>query len=137
MALLTTDKLDFKVDPLTGDLDLSGGRLNLSSGIDGVAQGIMIRVKMVRGEWFLNKLFGVPYYERTGVVTKDEALLGMKPFNRGRAIAAFRDVIITAPGVDKLLLIDVSFDNKTRGMRLKWRVRTAFGDTPTNEVVIA
>lgn len=131
---LSTDKIDFLIDPVTNDLDVSGGRLHFSTGLQAVAQGVGIRVRMIRGEWFLNLLFGVPYLQGK-TVTKDEALLGEK-FDRAKAAAAFRAVIAAAPGVIDVLLADVKFNPSNRKASLSWRVRCAFGDTETQTVTV-
>lgn len=131
---LSTDRIDFLLDPLTNDLDISGGRLHFSTGLQAVAQGVGIRVRMIRGEWFLNLAFGVPYFKGK-TVTKDEALLGEK-FDKVKAAAAFRDVIAAAPGVTQVLLADVQFNTSTRKVTLKWRVRCAFGDTETQTLTV-
>lgn len=129
MALLINDKQDFKLDLTTGDLDLSGGRLNLSSGQAGVAQGAMIRAKQIKGEWFLDQLKGVAYIEVKGIVTAQEALLG-KPLDRAQFEAALRDVLAASPGVLEVVLLEVTQNKRTRTVRSRWQLRTAFGDTP-------
>ncbi len=131
---LSTDRIDFLLDPVTRDLDVSGGQLHFSKGLQGVAQGVDILVNMIRGEWFLNQLIGVPYLQGK-TVTKDEALLGEK-FDKAKAAAAFRAVIATGPGVTDVLLADVQFNPGTRKASLKWRVRCAFGDTPLQTATV-
>lgn len=129
MALLSTDNQDFLIDPVTNDLDLTGGRLNLSRGVRGVAQGAMIRVKQIKGEWFLNRRTGVPYYVVTGVVSPAEALLGQK-FDRTKFEAAYRAVLEASPGVERALQLAITEDRKIRKVGARWQLRTAFGDTP-------
>ena len=124
---LLADPIDFLLDPATGDLDISGGRLHFSTGLQAVAQGVRIRVRMIRGEWFLDQSLGVPYL-RGSQVAKAEALLGEK-FDAQKASAAFRDVIAAAPNVTQVLLSNVVYDGRTRKMSLSWAVSCAFGDT--------
>lgn len=128
-----TDQIDFLVNLQTGDLDLSGGKLNTSRGLQAIAQGAMIRAKQIKGEWFRNKAVGVPYIVND-VVSATDALLGAK-FDRAKTEAAFRKVLETTPGVVRVLLLAISFDSKSRRVRATWRLRTAFGDTPVQEIV--
>lgn len=46
-----------------GDLAIENTRLVLIQGADEVRQMLQTRLLTVRGEWFLNLLEGVPYYE--------------------------------------------------------------------------
>lgn len=115
--MLSTDPIDLLL-AADADLDVSAG-LQFSSGTAGVAQGIRIRVLTFKGEWFLDLDFGVPYYED---------VLAQR-FNEHKARAAFRDVILGAPGVAELISLTVAFDRSTRVLSVAWKVRTAFDDT--------
>jgi hypothetical protein len=109
------DKIDFLLDD-NGDLVLTSD-LVFSIGINAVAQGIRIRIQTFRGEWFLDLDHGVPYYQD---------LLGHK-YNEIKARAAFRDAILSSPGVDDLLSLEVEFNNQTRELTVEWEVQTSFG----------
>ncbi len=55
---------DFYLNPLTGDLDLTGGRMRITKRIEELArQKLHITLKTFRGEYFANRLFGIPYLE--------------------------------------------------------------------------
>ena len=99
-----------------GDLVLTSDLL-FSTGINAVAQGIRIRIQTFKGEWFLDLNHGVPYYQD---------LLGQK-FNEIKARSAFREAIITAPGVVELISLEVSFNGQTRELSVSWEARTTFG----------
>jgi hypothetical protein len=117
LHVLSTDPIDLLLDA-DGDLDVSAG-LQFSTGAAAVSQGIRIRIQMFRGEWFLDLDAGVPYHQD---------LLGAK-FNDTRARAAFRDAIVSAPGVAALLSLTVAFNRSTRVLDVAWKVRTEFDDT--------
>lgn len=125
MALLETEPVDFLLT-VAGDLDVSGG-LQFSRGSAAVAQGLRLRLLKARGEWFLNRDEGVPYFEND-VVDAAEALLGQR-FSESKARAAFRDVILAAPGIAELLSLTCSFNRGTRELSVAFKVRTVFGDT--------
>lgn len=132
--MLRADKQDFKVDLLTGDLDVTGGRLNLSSDVAGIAQGAYIRVKTIKGELFYNQEFGVPYFKVEGIVDELDALLGQK-LDLGQFEAALRTVLEASPGVIQVLALSVSENRRTRKVSSRWQLRTAFGDTPVAQLV--
>lgn len=123
---LTNDALDLKLDPLTGDLDITNGKPSFVRGLDGVVQAVSIRLKVFRGEWFRDLLFGIPYYQE---------ILGKK-FNQQLAIAAFRTIILDTPNVIEILSLSAEFDRTTRIVTIKWSARTEFGDTTLQVTVL-
>jgi hypothetical protein len=128
MALLVTDRIDWA---LTEDNDLEIP-LRFVVGLEAVTQGIRVRCGMIRGEWFMDRDLGVPLFEGdedTLGVSADDAIFGQK-FNRLKAIAAYREAILSTPGVPSngIVAIDVDFDNPSRTMVVSWRVQTIFGD---------
>lgn len=77
----------------SGDLDLSARALRLTApGAESVGQKLRVRLGLTRGDWFLDRRVGVPYY--TDVMGKQPA---------GAAEALLRRVIATCPGVAALL----------------------------------
>lgn len=126
MTQLTTDIIDWAL-AADGDLDV-GQDVRWTAGLAAVAQSCQIAVSMIRAEWFLDDLEGVPYWERPGVPAAD-ALLG-QPFNSLRAIAAFRDALTSVPQVITIRRLEVAIDKATGKLRVSWAVRTTFGDTP-------
>ena len=115
--MLITDPIDLLLDA-DGDLIVTTD-LQFSSGLAGVAQGIRIRILTFKGEWFTDLEFGVPYYQD---------LLGHK-FDNTKARIAFRDAILSAPGVLGLTELETTFTGSTRALNVSWRVATVFGDT--------
>lgn len=99
--------------------------LRFTRGLAGVTQGISIRVRMFRGEWFLNLDEGIPYFDND-TVTEAEALLGQL-FDQQKALTAFRRVITAAPYVESILSLAVSFEGTTRTLSVTWRVKSALG----------
>ncbi len=132
MALISTDPIDLLLDS-EGDLVIQDGKLQFSSGLPGVAQGIRIRLLTFRGEWFLNRDHGVPYLAND-VVPETEALLGGR-FNEVRARAGARDAILSAPGVVDIPALAVAFSRGTRRLDVTWKARTEFGDTEGEETI--
>jgi len=131
--MLKTDNLDFLLDKSTGDIDISGGTLNFARGLQGVAQLARIRVNMIRGEWFADTSYGLPLLANRFVTTR-EAILGQK-FDKQKVTKAYYDMLITTPAVTDVLLLECSFDSKLRKVKIKWQLRTVFGDTIVEELV--
>ncbi len=122
MALLSTDRVDWALDA-AGDLVMP---IRWTRGIEAVAQGIRIRLQLVRGEWFLDRDAGVPYHEGNGV-DPTLVILGRR-FDRVRAEAAFRAAILRTPGVASITSIGMEFDARTRKLAVAIRVKVAFAD---------
>lgn len=125
--MLSTDALDLKLDPETGDLALgSDGGLQFVSGLEGVAQLVKIRLRLFRGEWFLNLDAGVPYYEE---------ILGEK-FSDTILRRRLLEAINGTPGVVETITLGISHDAYTRVITVTWAVRTEFGDTVPDTLAI-
>lgn len=132
--MLETDILDFKIDPVTGDLVITTD-LQLSSGLSGVVQAVRTRMLTFKGEIFYDLEEGIPYLAREGIPQED-ALLGMKPFNEVKARKELRDCILATPGIVELLSLQLILNKSTRGLSVTWQARTEFGDTPVDKLSI-
>ncbi len=113
-----TDPVDLLLDD-DGDLLVSGGLIYFSSGVRGVTQGIRIRMQTFKGEWFLDLNHGVPYWQD---------ILGKK-FNEIKVREAFRRAITDAPGVNRVVDLQVEYDGATRAVNVWWKAQTIFGLT--------
>ena len=54
---------DFALDPSTGDLLFENFGFTFVDGVNQVSQNLAIRLRFILGEWFLNTLAGLPYYQ--------------------------------------------------------------------------
>lgn len=106
---------DILLDPDTHDLDIVDGDLLL--GAD-VAQAVKIRLLAVRGEWFLDRTAGIPYYEQ--VLVKNP--------NLSHVDALFRQTIVETPGINQLLSFETDFDANTRTYTVTWSADTDEGE---------
>lgn len=104
---------DWALDAATGDLDLSTGNLTFVRGVDAVAQHLKIRLRFVKGEWFLDQRVGIPY--RSQIWVKNPNLAAIRTI--------YRRAILTTPGVDTLERIDLSFDAPTRRLQLEFSAK--------------
>lgn len=118
MALLETDFLDARLDT-DGDIYIGPNGPEWISGIEGVTQLVAIAIQLFRGEWFLNLDAGVPYFQEILARKYDPVLA------RQRLL----EEINTVPGVVEVLSLELEFEAATREMRVRVKLRTAFGDT--------
>lgn len=124
--MLITDPICF-ARRADGQLEIP---LRLASGIEAVVIGVRSRLLLFAGEWFLDLAAGIPYLPTAG---SDEriAILGQH-YDAAKARAAFRREILASPGVVEVTELLTSFAGATRSLSVRWRARTAFGDTPTD-----
>lgn len=120
--------MDFRVstspsleNPDVGDLELSNGQLVFTTGNDAIAQDIRVRLQWFRGEWFLDRRTGTPWFER---------VLGHKQGDK-LAEKMLRKVIMGTPGVAKIETMKVALDRSTRGLSVTFAVKTQSGAVVT------
>lgn len=132
MALLSTDPVGRLLDA-DGDIDISTGRTRFASGLTAFAQGANARIRLVKGEWFLNRAVGVAYAQNA-YVTAAQALLGAA-FDEAKARREFTTAISGTPGFGSMVSMVIAFGKATRKLTVTWTARTSFGDvTSTVEV---
>lgn len=55
--------IDFAIDNSTGDMTISSAAFSIVSGAAEVVQRIKIHLARCLGEWFLNTVLGLPWYQ--------------------------------------------------------------------------
>lgn len=55
--------IDIALDPKNGDVIFENFDLAIIGGVDQIAQNLSIRLRFIQGEWYLNILAGIPYYQ--------------------------------------------------------------------------
>jgi hypothetical protein len=102
---------DLHLDPLTHDLVVTGGDLELA--ID-AAQAVKIRLLFFRDDWFLNRAIGVPYFDQVFVKNP-----------RAEHLAAiYREEIAATPGIVRVDDVNVSIAPQTRRLSVDWSAVT-------------
>ncbi|HEV7717112.1 MAG TPA: hypothetical protein VGO53_16055 [Steroidobacteraceae bacterium] len=96
-----------------GDLDVQTGRLRAVTGTEALAQRLRVRLRLFRGDWFLNVLEGVPYHD---FVLRKRTSPGVRREVFRRAIAEMR-------GVLDVVSLDVQVDPRTRTLSVTGEVR--------------
>ena len=118
--------MQLALDTATWDIGLDGSG-NIAVLVDPsalLAQRIQCRLQTFKGECFLDREIGVPYYEE--ILKKNPDL--------GRIRSLLSSVISGVDGVDKILSLDLSFDRKTRMLSVTFRVIGQDGSIATGEV---
>lgn len=105
--------MDFKLvrtidldNPVVGDLFLDAtGQLVLVDGVEAIAQQIWVRLQFFKGEWFLDRRQGVPYFENVFIKNPSRELLE----------TIFRGIILDTPNVESLdsFLLDIETATRT------------------------
>lgn len=108
--------IDIALTP-SHDIDASSLDLTLVDKGEQVRQQLLIKLKLWRGEWFLDTEFGTPYLQQ--ILGKELTLSG--------ALAALRKSILEVPGVRRILLFSYSFSNQERRLTVEFTVDTEFG----------
>lgn len=103
-----------------GDIDISTGDLVLLTGAEAISQHLKIRFRFMLGEWFIDQRVGIAYFQT--ILVKGTSL------NVVREI--FRKVIVTTPGVAKLLSLDLVYAGVTRVLTVTFEANIVGADEP-------
>jgi len=108
---------DFTLDEDIGDLNFEAGDLSLTEERDAIRQRLAMRLRLVRGEWFLNFLEGVDYYGQ---------IWGKK--TSAQIDAELTRVILTTDGVEGLVApIEYLLNRTRRILEVAFEVTTTEG----------
>lgn len=99
------------------DLDTSTLDLRLLTGAEKVRQQLEIKLRLWRGEWFLDSDFGTPYLQ---------SILG-KQLTLSGALAAIRLSILEVDEVLAITEFTYDFNNSTRLLSVVFVVETPYG----------
>ncbi|ALK30466.1 hypothetical protein [Burkholderia plantarii] len=104
-----------------GDYTFGGGMNDfLEDTPEAVAQAVLTRLRLLRGEWFLDTTAGMPWAG---------AVLGKN--TQGTADAAVRACILDTLGVTEIAAYASEIDAATRTLRVTARIGTIYGTTNT------
>lgn len=98
LKLVAPHEVDWE-NPIEGDLFIYNNNLVIVTGVDEVAQAIRCRLRMFRGEWFLDLREGVPYIQEVFRKVGGQRLPILK--------AMFRNIIVDTNGVESVREIDL------------------------------
>lgn len=101
-----------------GDLTLALGDFVFVEGSYRVAQAIETTLRTLRGEWFLNLDFGVPYFQN---------VLGKKMIEQSDFDSIIKAAIVDIEDVNRILEYESSFDHPGREYSVSFKADTTFG----------
>jgi hypothetical protein len=105
----------FKVE--NNDFAYESGRLVRLTGVDALTQIIKNRLSIWLGEWFLAESFGIDYI----------GLFNQRDFLEKRFRLIASNAILADSRVEKIIKLDVSFDNSTREITADFVAETSEG----------
>lgn len=117
---------DLKLDPLTGDLDISNNEASLTTGLEAKRQHLVQRLSLFFAEWFLNTTEGMPYFQH---------ILAKNP-NPVVIDASFKNTIINTPGVTQLESFALDLNTAARNLTLSFKVKTSEGDIEFKDLIL-
>ena len=120
--------MDLLLNPETWDIVWNNGPLTKEYTTQPltqtVGQRLKIRLLTFYSEWFINTVYGVPYFER---------LLGQKQTSKAAADLIFQSQILAEEGVKEIVTFESTFVN--RRYSLVFSVRVVTGEVTAPIVV--
>jgi len=108
---------ELALDPLTGDLRVTGGELSVLTGKEALAQRIAVRLRTFLGEWIFDITIGTPWFQNILGTRRREGLI--QTLVRAR--------VQNTPGVERVVTMTVSL-NKQRVASISGKVLAEGGD---------
>lgn len=114
--------IDLMLDPSTHDWPTPSIANNydipLVDGIEQISQNLNIRLRFFAGEWYLNTLVGIPYFQ----------FFFIKNPNRIQVETFLKDAILDTPGVRDLTSFSSDFNGKNREFSVNFSASTESGE---------
>lgn len=117
--------IDFALDPKTGDLVFEDFDFAYVGGVNQIAQNLAIRLRFIQGEWFLNILAGVPYYQ----------YFFIKNPNQIQIETFLKDEIANTPGILDITSFSSDFDGKNRKFTVNFGCRSINGNLEMEQIL--
>lgn len=108
-------------NPLAGDLDRLNGQIHFWDGMEARRQKLTMILQFFKGEWWLNRDEGIPYFEN---------VFGKQRLAIVRNV--FRQALLACPGVAQIPILQLTLDNATRQLAVDWQVLFDDGTTLTS-----
>lgn len=105
-------------NPLAGDLRLLNGQIHFWDAQEARRQKLRMILQFFKGEWWLNREEGIPYFTR--VIGKNRKAI---------VLNVFRQAILTAPGLVRIDELSLDVDPVTRLGRVAFRLLYDDGTT--------
>lgn len=107
----------------SGDFTIGSGQDFYINTPDAVAQAVLTRLRLWRGEWFINTTDGTPW---------NQEILGKR--QRGKSPdGAIKKRILGTEGVREILSYSSNFDGNTRNLTVNATISTIYGEATITE----
>lgn len=110
----------------SGDIKIDAGEASLIDDAEQVAQNVETRLRTLRGEWFLDRALGVPYF--SGIL--GEPMVDISTFD-----ALIKAEIVDVDGVNRIVAFESSFARSTRVYSVSFTADTIYGPIDYEGVV--
>lgn len=102
-----------------GEIDLTGGKASLVKDADAVGQKLRLKISSFQGDWFLDLLFGLPYFGR----------IFRRGVNESDLLQIYQNAIQTTRGVASIDSLTLALpDARNRFLTVEADVTTSTGD---------
>lgn len=109
------------------DIFVEGGRIAIVRDGAEVVQHVRTRLLFYMGEWVLDNLAGVPYFEE----------IFQKPADLGQIEMVLKNEIFRTPGVNRIVSFRMSYEGGSqRAITVNCTAETDFGEINIGEVTI-
>lgn len=108
-----------------GDYTLGSGADFLKNSPEAVAQAVLTRLKLWKGEWFFDTADGTPYMQD---------VLG-KRYQRKNPDSVIKSRILGTPGVTEITSYSSTFNGDTRAFSVTATINTAYGAAKISETL--
>lgn len=116
----------FKIDAGTGDLVFTGGRLEMVSDREAIAQALRSELRLIKGEWPFDTSKGVDYFGK---------VLVRSP-NRGDIQNELRAAILRVLGVATLESLDFTYNAAARTLSATFEATDDTGELIADTVEV-
>lgn len=98
-------------NPLGGDLNILNGQIHFWDGMDARRQKLGMILRFFKGEWWLNRDEGIPYFE---------SVIGKQRLAVVRNV--FRKALLTCPGAVAIPVLQLNLDGATRELAVTFEI---------------
>lgn len=113
----------YRKEDADGDYVLGGAAAFLVNSPEAVAQAVCTRLRLIQGEWFLDKTAGMPWKQVLGKNTQ------------ATADSAIKQCILGTQGVVEISDYSSEFDADTRALAVTATINTIYGSTTIQETL--
>lgn len=117
--------MDLALDPKSGDLVFKDFDFALIGGVDQIAQNLAIRLRFIQGEWFLDILAGIPYYQ----------YFFIKNPNQIQVETFLKDEIANTAGIIDITSFESDYDGSKRKFYVNFGCRSVNGNLEMEQIL--